>query len=103
MAAGLPDRGREFYQLAISRASSQGISKYRAMADLYLAREELIASTPVAETAVNRALVEASKIEDKEVAFIAEQVRNLEATKRSRIPVAQVSASGTGPSFPNKS
>ena len=47
------------------------------MADLYLAREELIASTPVAETAVNRALVEASKIEDKEVAFIAEQVRNL--------------------------
>ena len=81
----------------LKRASSQGISKYRAMADLYLAREELIASTPVAETAVNRALVEASKIEDKEVAFIAEQVRNLEANKRSRIPVAQVSASGAGP------
>jgi tetratricopeptide (TPR) repeat protein len=101
--AGLPDRGREFYQLAISRASSQGISKYKAMADLYLAREELIASTPIAETAVNRALIEASKIEDKEVAFIAEQVRSLEVTKKSRIPAEQVSASGAGPSFPHKS
>jgi tetratricopeptide (TPR) repeat protein len=91
---GRPDRGREFYQLAITRASSQGISKYRAMAILYLAREELIASTAAAETAVNRALVEASKIEDdKEVALIAEQVRNLEAAKKSRIPVEQVSAS----------
>ncbi|MFZ0318541.1 MAG: hypothetical protein WAL56_05395 [Candidatus Sulfotelmatobacter sp.] len=61
------------------------------MANLYLAREELIASTPNAETAVNRALVEAAKIEDKEVSFIAEQVRKLEAAKKSRIPVAQVS------------
>jgi len=91
--AGLPDRGREFYQLAISRASSQGNSTYKAMASLYLAREELIASTPAAEIAVNRALVEASKIEDKEVILIAEQVRKLEATKKSRIPVEQVSAS----------
>ena len=98
--AGLHDRGREFYQLAISRASSQGISKYKAMANLYLAREELIASTPVAETAVKRALVEASKIEDREVAFVAERVRSLEAAKKSRIPVEQVPASGAGPSFP---
>lgn len=88
--AGYPHLGRELYQLAVARASSQGIAKYRAMANLYLAREELMASTSVAETAVNRALLEASKIEDKEVALIAEQVRNLEA-KKSRIPVKQVS------------
>jgi tetratricopeptide (TPR) repeat protein len=85
--AGFPDRGREFYKLAISRASAQGISKYKTMANLYLAREELIASTSAAETAVKRALVDASKIEDKEVAFIADQVRKLEASTKSKIPV----------------
>ncbi len=87
--AGLPDRGREFYRLAISRATSQNIPRYRAMANLYLAREELIASTPTAEASVNRALVEAARIEDKEVALIAEQVRSLEETKKSGIRVEQ--------------
>jgi tetratricopeptide (TPR) repeat protein len=81
--SGFPDRGRELYQLAISRALAQGNSKYRVMAALYLAREELIASTPVAETAVNRALVDASKVEDKEVAVIAGQVRKLEGSEIS--------------------
>jgi hypothetical protein len=84
---GSPDRGREFYEIAISRATAQGNSKYRAMACLYLAREELIGSTTAAETAVNRALVEASKTEDKEVAFIAEQVRKLEAAMKAKIPI----------------
>jgi tetratricopeptide (TPR) repeat protein len=84
---GFPDRGREFYQLAISRAASQSNLKYRVMAGLYLAREELIAATAVAETAVNRALVDASKLKDKEVALIAEQVRKLEASTRSKIPI----------------
>lgn len=84
---GFPDRGREFYQLAISRALAQGNTKYRVMASLYLAREELIASTPSPETAVNRALVDASRIEDKEVALIADQVRKLEASAKSKIPI----------------
>jgi tetratricopeptide (TPR) repeat protein len=84
---GFPDRGREFYELAISRATAQGNSKYRVMASLYLAREELIASTTIAETAVNRALVDASKIEDNEVAFIAGQVRKLEASTKSKTPI----------------
>ncbi len=83
---GLPDRGREFYELAISRATAQGNSKYRAMARLYLAREELIAATPAAKTAVNRALLDAAKVEDKEVAFIADQVRTLEASTKSENP-----------------
>ncbi|MFZ0299703.1 MAG: tetratricopeptide repeat protein [Candidatus Sulfotelmatobacter sp.] len=91
--AGFPDRGRELYGLAISRASARGILKYRVMASLYLAREELIASTHAAETAVNRALVDASKIDDKEVAFIAEQVRNLEASLKSKATLQQ----GSGP------
>jgi hypothetical protein len=57
------------------------------MANLYLAREELIASTPSAETAVNRALVDASRMEDKEVALIADQVRKLESSAKSKIPI----------------
>jgi tetratricopeptide (TPR) repeat protein len=85
--SGSPDRGRDLYNLAISRASEQGIAKYRAMASLYLAREELIASTPSAEAAVNRTLVDASKIEDKEVALIADQVRKLEESTKSKIPI----------------
>ena len=81
---GFPDRGREMYQLAVSRANAQGNSKYRAMANLYLAREELIASTHAAETAVNRALVDASKVDDKEVALIAIQIRKLEASVKAK-------------------
>jgi hypothetical protein len=57
------------------------------MASPYLAREELIASTPSAEAAVNRTLVDASKIEDKEVALIADQVRTLEESTKSKIPI----------------
>ena len=83
---GQADRGREFYQLAVSRALAQGNVKYKALANLYLAREELIASTALAETAVNRALVEASRLEDdKEVALVAAQIRKLEAVTRSKV------------------
>jgi tetratricopeptide (TPR) repeat protein len=85
--SGLPDKGRQLYQLAISRATAQGNSKYRAMACLYLAREELLASTSSAETAVNRALVDASKIADKDVALIAEQVRRIEATTKAKAAI----------------
>jgi len=84
---GFLDRGREYYELAIERAGSQRNSKYKAMARLYLAREELIASTPVAETTVNRALAEASKLDDKEVGIIADQVRKLRALKKSESPI----------------
>lgn len=91
---GLPDHGRELYQLAISRAGSQGNSKYRAMAILYLAREELIAATPAAEMATNRALVEASKIDDKEVALIASQIRKLEAALKEKAPPNSESRAG---------
>ena len=54
------------------------------MATLYLAREELIASTHAAEAAFKRALSSASKIEDKAVALTADQVRKLEASLKSK-------------------
>jgi tetratricopeptide (TPR) repeat protein len=63
--AGQSERGREWYQLAISRASAQGIPKYRAMAQLNLAREELLASTAAGFETATRAIDEASKFNDK--------------------------------------
>ena len=74
---GAPDFGRQLYRLAIERASRLGIQKYSLMADLYLAREEVLARTSVARTTVEQALTKASKSTDKEVAVVAEQVRRL--------------------------
>jgi tetratricopeptide (TPR) repeat protein len=74
---GFPDRGRELYQLAMERARASGTEKYRLMADLYLAREELLASTSVAGVAAKRALANASKSTEPEVAVVAAQVRRL--------------------------
>ncbi len=74
---GAPDRGRQLYRLAIDRANRLGIQKYCLMADLYLAREEVLARTSATRTAVQQALAKASKSTDKEVAVIAEQVRRL--------------------------
>jgi tetratricopeptide (TPR) repeat protein len=87
--AGFPDRGRELYQLAIRRANNQGIVKYRVMADLYLAREELMAGTPLADSAATRALAEASKLDDKDVALISRQVRKLREPRAARSPAGQ--------------
>lgn len=74
---GAPDLGRQLYRLAIERASRLGIQKYCLMADLYLAREEVLARTSVARIAVEQALTKASKSTDKDVTVIAEQVRRL--------------------------
>lgn len=75
--AGMPDLGRELYQLAIEKAAVSGMQKYRLMADLYLAREELLAATSVAAVTAKRALASAANSADHEVAVIADQVRRL--------------------------
>jgi tetratricopeptide (TPR) repeat protein len=82
--AGFPDSGRLFYKLAMSRAVTQSDPRYRAMASLYLAREELLAYTEAAEAAVNQALNDASKVDDNQVALIADQVRNLQWSLKSK-------------------
>jgi tetratricopeptide (TPR) repeat protein len=86
---GFPDRGRELYQLAIRRANNQQILKYRVMADLYLAREELIANTPIAHDAAARALGEASKLGEKDVAVISSQVQKLLAPAAGQLRASQ--------------
>ena len=72
-----PDIGRQLYKLAIERANKLGNKKYSLMADLYLAREEVLARTSSAPAVIEQALAKASKSSEKEVAVIAEQVRKL--------------------------
>jgi len=57
------------------------------MADLYLAREELIAGTPVAGDVAAQALADASKLDEKDVALIASQVRKLLEPHAARSPL----------------
>jgi tetratricopeptide (TPR) repeat protein len=71
------ERGRALYRLAMDRAAALGAQKYKIMAELYLAREELLAMTAVAPVTAREALARAAKSPDKEVAVLAGQVRKL--------------------------
>jgi hypothetical protein len=74
---GFPDRGRTLYNLAIEKATTLAARNYRVMAELYLAREELVANTAVAEQTAKRALAKALKSDSPEVGVIAAQVLRL--------------------------
>lgn len=75
--SGFPDQGRELYRLAMDRAGALKVLKYRIQADLYLAREELLANTSVARVETEKALAAAEKSTEPDVAVISEQVRRL--------------------------
>ena len=71
------DGGRELYQLAMRKAQQMGNPNYTLRANLYLAREELLARTPIAKKVTGEALAAAAKSEDKEVTVVAAQVQGL--------------------------
>lgn len=74
---GLPDIGRKLYNEAIQRAAKLSIKKVKAMAALYLAREEILAKTPHASQAVKKAFALSQKLNDMDVLFVAEKVAKL--------------------------
>jgi tetratricopeptide (TPR) repeat protein len=74
---GFVDRGRELYRVAIERAGKFGVQRYRLLAELYLAREELLAKTPVSRATAERALAGASRSTEKDVSVVAVQIRKL--------------------------
>jgi hypothetical protein len=80
-----PNRGRVLYRLAMERAAALGAQKYQLMAELYLAREELLAKTSAAGTTVKEALARASGSSDLEVAVLSQQIRRLCGFARSTI------------------
>jgi Tfp pilus assembly protein PilF len=82
---GEADRGRQLYQRAMEKATRLGIHKYRLMADLYLAREEMLARTSGCRVAAEQALARASKSSEKDVAIVADQVRRLFEKKISEM------------------
>ena len=81
---GYPDKGRELYHRSRDRAGNLGAQSYRLMADLYLAREELIAGTPGCQVIAQRALANAAESIEKDVALIAEQVSKVLEKSRSQ-------------------
>ena len=74
---GLPDIGRKLYNEAIQRAAKLSIKKVKAMAALYLAREEILAKTPHASQAVKKAFALSQKLNDMDALFVAEKVAKL--------------------------
>jgi tetratricopeptide (TPR) repeat protein len=74
---GAAELGRRFYQIAIQRASLSSELKYRFMAELYLAREELLAQVEGAELTAERAIENSSKSHDPDVAVLAARIRSL--------------------------
>jgi tetratricopeptide (TPR) repeat protein len=74
---GEAERGRSLYRLAMERAVAFGAQKYKVMAELYMAREELLARTEVAREAASGAIDHATKTKDCEVGVLAAQVRRL--------------------------
>jgi hypothetical protein len=74
---GFADKGRELYRLAMTKAQQIANSNYTLRANLYLAREELLADTMNAQAVAHEAIAAASKSGDKEVLVVAEQVDKL--------------------------
>lgn len=81
---GFPQQGRRLYEIAMQKASSLGEPKYRFMAELYLAREELLADVPDATSTADQAVENSSKSTDREVALLAGQIRLLCANRGVR-------------------
>jgi hypothetical protein len=92
--SGSPDQGRQLYTLAMDRALALQQQKYRIQADLYLAREELLAKTAVAQVETEKALAAAEKSREPDVAVIAGQVRRLYREFLSNTATAFPSTSG---------
>ncbi len=71
---GQAERGRTHYEAAIKLAERRSLSKTRVLASIYLAREEVRASTPHAEEAVNLAMAFGRREADPEISWV---LRNL--------------------------
>jgi len=78
---GFIDLRRKLYRLAMHRAASSGQPKYKFLAELYLAREELLANSSEALPTAQRALENCSKSEDSDVAELARRIRAMSSER----------------------
>ena len=75
--AGFTSEGRELYLKAMEKATSLGFTKYRAMAALYLAREEMLARTNEWQGRLKQALEETQKYNQPDVSYLADRIEGL--------------------------
>jgi tetratricopeptide (TPR) repeat protein len=71
---GMVEEGRRLYLEAMEEADRHSLPKHRAMAALYLAREEVVADTPAKSEAVKRALAESKGQNDPDFLAIFSRV-----------------------------
>jgi Flp pilus assembly protein TadD len=74
---GFPDNGRLLYRDAMDEASRLGLKNYRALAAIFLAREELICRSDHSAAALKQAVEEAGKVPDEEVPYVLSRVLKL--------------------------
>lgn len=74
---GQPDEGRKLYREAMDKASESSLLRHLGRAALYLAREETLARTPFALSALKEALHLTSTIADPDFRVLRDRMREL--------------------------
>jgi tetratricopeptide (TPR) repeat protein len=77
MRRGKTEEGRKLYKHAYELAGLLGLRKYRQMAAVYLAREELLANTPLASAALRAASKEIGENPEPDIRLIYDRVLTL--------------------------
>lgn len=75
---GFPDVGRTLYLEAIEKARKLALKKYKAIAAIYLAREEILANSDHSAEAVKRAFAESKSVKDCDVSFLLQRLEKLQ-------------------------
>jgi hypothetical protein len=79
--SGKPDEGRTLYQIAMEEANTLGFKRDKAMAAIFLAREEILAGSRYAREAVDRAMVESDAGPSDAIALLRKRLATLYASK----------------------
>ena len=82
------ERGRFLYKEAYSRASALNANRYKQLASIYLAREELLANTSEANAAIREAQKEVGENPDPDVALVFNRVLELNKARQPRQSVS---------------
>ena len=79
MREGNFEVGRAFYREAMERASQLGLRKYRGLAAIILAREEILARTQEGLSALTLARKESENLEELDTKAILKKIEKLYA------------------------
>jgi len=72
---GIFEKGRELYRAAMEKADRSSFDNHRARAAVYLAREEILAKSPVASEALQQAMEECSRMSAPEFDLLSARLQ----------------------------